>query len=110
MATLTELIAEDTVWHFGGTSSLAGDYEGRDAVFGLFAELAQRSEGTLKLEIHDFLANDDHTVALVHITAGGSHGRTLDVNTADTLHIVGGQVAEFWSFPSDQRAADAYWG
>jgi ketosteroid isomerase-like protein len=44
MATLAELIAEDAVWHLGGRNSLTGDYEGREAIFGLFARLGQESE------------------------------------------------------------------
>jgi len=35
MAVLAELIAENAVWHLGGRNRLSGDYEGRDAIFGL---------------------------------------------------------------------------
>ncbi len=109
METLTELIAEDAVWHVGGRSPLAGDYEGREAVFGLFGQLAEKSEGTLKLEVHDILANDDHSVVLTRLTAGGSSGKTVSINTCDTAHIRDGQLVEFWTFGSDQYAWDEYW-
>ncbi len=108
MDTLTELIAEDAVWHVGGRSDLSGDYKGREAIFGLFAQIAQRSEGTFSLEIHDILANDDHAVVLTKVTAGGSSGKTLSGQTADTSHIRNGQVVEFWSFNSDPYAWDEY--
>ena len=110
MATLTEMIAENCVWHIGGRSRLAGDYEGREAIFGLFAELAQGSEGTMRVEVHDILANDTHATVMTTITAGGSSGKTLSVNTVDSSHVVDGQVTEFWSFGSDQYAWDEYWG
>ena len=110
METLTELIAENAVWHIGGRSRLAGDYEGRDAIFGLFGELAMGSEGTLRIEPHDMLSNDEHSVVLTTVTAGGSSGKTLSVTTVDTSHIVDGQLVEFWSFGSDQYAWDEYWG
>ena len=108
MATLAELIAEDAIWHLGGRSSLSGDYEGREAIFGLFAQLGQGSEGTMKIDIHDVLANDDHVVVLTHVTAGGSRG-ALDARTCDTSHIRDGQIVEFWSFGEDQYAWDEYW-
>lgn len=108
MATLTELIAEDAVWHVGGRNALSGDYEGRDAIFGLFAQFVQASEGTLKLEVHDILANDDHTVVLTHVSAGGSRGE-VSTNTCDTSHIRDGQLVEFWSFAEDPYAFDEYW-
>lgn len=34
MTTVRELTAEDTVWHILGRSPLAGDYKGKEAVFG----------------------------------------------------------------------------
>ncbi len=108
MATLTELIAEDAVWHVGGNNALSGDHKGRENIFALFAK-SQMTEGTMSIEIHDILANDDHTVVLATVAAGGSRGN-LSVNTADTSHISNGQVKEFWSFSSDDAAWDAYIG
>jgi hypothetical protein len=32
--TLTELIADDCVWHVGGNNVLTGDHKGREAIFG----------------------------------------------------------------------------
>ena len=43
-AALTDLLAEDLVWHQGGRSQLAGDYRGREAVFGYFAKLMEVTE------------------------------------------------------------------
>lgn len=109
MATLTELIAEDAVWHLGGNNVLSGDHVGRDNVFALFGKLGEMSEGTMSIELHDVLANDEHTVVLTTISAGGSRG-SFSVNSADTAHIVDGQMKEFWTFSSDEAAWDAYFG
>ena len=108
METLTELIAEDAVWHLGGRNDLSGDYKGRQAVFGLFAEIGERSEGTFAIEIHDILANDDHAVVLSSISGAGSHGRTVSANTSDVAHIRNGQIVEFWTMSSDPYAWDEY--
>ena len=110
MPALTELIAEDAVWHTGGRNAVSGVYEGRDAIFGFFAKLGELSEGTFSVEVHDILANDDHAVVLTTVRAAGSSGRTLATHTADTSHIRNGQVAEFWSFSEDPYAFDDYFG
>src|SRR4029453_13535056 len=69
MATMTELIAEDTVWHIPGRGRLSGDHRGREAVFELFSRLVQGSEGTFTQELHDALGSDEHAVALTHVSA-----------------------------------------
>jgi ketosteroid isomerase-like protein len=108
METLAELMAEEAVWHLGGNNALTGDYKGRENVFGLFGKLAEMSEGTMSIELHDVLANDEHAVALTTVTAAGSSGKTLSVNSADSMHISNGQITEFWTFGSDEAAWDAY--
>ena len=105
MATLAELIAEDAVWHVGGNNILTGDYEGRDAIFGLFARYA---ESNPQIEVHDILANDGHTVVLTHLTAS-RQGKTVDTRTNDTSHTVNGQLTEFWTFAEDQAGIDELW-
>jgi ketosteroid isomerase-like protein len=108
METLSELIAEDAVWHIGGNNALTGEYKGRENIFGLFGRIGEMSEGTMSIELHDVLANDEHGVALAAITAGGSSGKSLSVNSADSMHIRNGQMIEFWTFGSDEAAWDAY--
>ena len=108
METLTELIAENAVWHMGGDSALAGDYKGQEAIFGLFGKLGEMSEGTFSIDVHDILANDDHIVVLTTAKAGGSSGKTFSSHSADTSHVNNGQITEYWTFGSDQAGFDAY--
>jgi len=108
MAVLTELFADDIVWHITGRSPLSGDYKGRDQVFGFFGKLMELSDGTAKIEVHDLLANDEHGVAIVTGTAtrGGNSFEGQDVHV---FHIRDGKVVEFWDSPVDQYAADEFW-
>ena len=46
MATLTEVFAEDAVWHVPGDGGLAGDKKGRDACFAYFGDCS-RARATL---------------------------------------------------------------
>ena len=108
MATLNDLFADDIVWHSAGTNQLSGDRRGKAAVMDLFKKTFELSGGTLKLEMHDVLANDTHGVALVHAT-GEREGRTLDDDTVQVFHIVDGKVTEQWLCPGDQSASDAFW-
>jgi uncharacterized protein len=102
--------AEDVRYHVAGRSQVAGDYEGVGAVLGLFARLFELSGGTLSLEVHDVLANDDHAVALFAIRAERD-GRKLDDNEILTAHITpDGKAAEVWTVASNAYVFDEFWG
>jgi uncharacterized protein len=108
MATVSELLADDVVWHVGGNGPLTGDYKGKDAVFGFFGKLMQLTGGSFKLEIHDILANDDHSVTLVRETAE-KDGKKWDSRSVHISHPDSeGRIKEFWVFSEDQAAADAF--
>jgi uncharacterized protein len=104
-AVLTDLFADDLVWHVGGRSQIAGDYRGRDAVFGMFGKLLELTEGTFHLEPHAVLADDEHAVALVIATASQG-GRSITTNDAHVFHMRDGKVVEFWTAATDQYAFD----
>jgi uncharacterized protein len=108
MDTINELFADDLVWHVAGRSPLAGDYTGKEQVFGFFATLQEMSEGTSKVEVHDLLANDEHAVALV-IESATRGGRSHEGNATHIFHLRDGQVTEFWDAQTDQYAADDFW-
>jgi ketosteroid isomerase-like protein len=108
MDTINELFADDVVWHVAGRSPLAGDYSGKEQVFGFFATLQEMSDGTSKVEVHDLLANDEHGVALV-IESATRNGRSHTGNATHVFHLRDGKVTEFWDAQTDQHAADEFW-
>jgi uncharacterized protein len=108
MATLTELFADDIVWHSPGHNQLAGTFRGKEEVFGLFQKVGEMSGGTFKLEIHAVLADDEHAVVLAR-AMGQRDGRTLDDNSVQVFHVNGGKVTEQWLYPGDADANDAFW-
>jgi uncharacterized protein len=61
---LAGLIDGEVVWHVPGTSPLAGEIRGREALFRWFDRLHEVTEGTFTLKEHDVLGTDDHVVAL----------------------------------------------
>jgi ketosteroid isomerase-like protein len=109
MQTLGELFADDIVWHVGGRNQLSGDYRGTQEVFNLFGSFAQLTGGSLRIVLHDALANDEHAVALQKVT-GEREGRRLDDNGVGVYHVRDGKVLEAWFHPGDAYALDEFWG
>ena len=109
MATLNDLFADDIVWHAPGRNQLAGDFRGKEEVFGSFQKVAELSGGSFKLEIHTVLADDEHAAVLAR-AMGQREGRTLDDNSVQIFHVNDGKVTEQWLYPGDAYAADEFWG
>jgi ketosteroid isomerase-like protein len=107
VSTLAQLFAEDIVWHLPGSGPLAGRHVGRDKVFAAMRRFEELNEGTLRVEVHDIVAGDEHAVALLRATATrkGKRYNSLEV---DVYHIREGKVTEFWSFAEDQRVTDEF--
>jgi uncharacterized protein len=108
MDTINELFADDVVWHVAGRSQIAGDYSGKEQVFGFFGKLQELSDGTSTVEVHDLLASDEHGVAIVTETATRS-GNEHRANATHVLHLKDGKVTEFWDAHPDQYSADEFW-
>jgi ketosteroid isomerase-like protein len=96
---LTELVAEDVVWHEIGR---AEPRRGREAL-----RAQAPGSGQVDYEItgkpHDILASDDHAVVLVNATATRG-GKTFDYRTVEIYHIRDGQIVERWAFSDDTEA------
>ncbi len=105
LETLRGLLAPDIKWHSPGRHRLAGDHHGPDAVLRFLTGLHEMTSGTLRIEIHDVLANDEHVVVLAHLH-GERGGRSLNDNHAQVFHLRDGLITEFWGHSRDQHAVD----
>jgi ketosteroid isomerase-like protein len=90
-----ELLAEDVVWHQPGNNPFSGDHRGIDEVLGLFMRLVEATGGTFRPEPHDILANDEHGVALITLTAE-RNGKAITDKETHVVHFRDGKVAESW--------------
>ncbi len=100
---LKEALAEDVVWH------QAGDEEplrGRDAVL----EAVGRDMGDLTFdgEIHTVLADDEHAIALIQVSATRGD-RRVSYGAADIVHHRDGKITERWTMVDDFPAVAAFW-
>jgi ketosteroid isomerase-like protein len=108
MATLNEVFADDIVWHAPGRNDLSGTFRGKDEVFATLQKNMELTGGTLKLDVHAILADDEHAVTLLRATAQ-REGKALDDNTVQVWHVKNGKLAESWLHPSDAYASDEFW-
>ncbi len=108
-AVLNELFAQDLLWHNPGRNQLAGDYRGREAVYGLFARLMEITEGSFQLEVQAVFADDERGVALV-VSSASRGGQSVQATDAHIFRLRDGQVMEFWNASTDPYAYDELFG
>jgi ketosteroid isomerase-like protein len=102
MQALDGFLADDVIWHEIGTSEpRRGKAALRAAADGGAADY------TITGTLHDVVANDDHTIALVEATATRG-GKTITYRTAEIYHIRDGKIAERWAFSDDTAAIRAF--
>jgi ketosteroid isomerase-like protein len=108
MGTLrNEIFAPDVVFHIADSGSLNGDYKGVDEVLGFLGKVMEITGGNFGIEVHDILANDEHGVALVQVTAQREE-RRLGQKGVHVFHIRDGSVAEHWSFAEDTAESNDF--
>ena len=103
MQALEGFLADDVIWHEIGRSE---PRRGKAAL-----RAAAPGGGAVDFEItgtlHDVVASDDHTIALVDATATRG-GKTFTYRTAEIYHIRDGKIAERWAFSDDTAAITAF--
>jgi uncharacterized protein len=109
LVALGELMADDIVWHVKGAGPLNGDYRGRDQVFAFFGRLAEETGGTFRLDVHDILANDDHTATLATLSTSRG-GKSIETPVVNVSHNDSdGKITEFWASTTDPEASIGFW-
>jgi len=103
-----KFFAEDVRYHVPGRSALGGDYEGVAEVLECLGRQFELSGGTIRAEVHDVVANDEHAVALFTVR-GERAGKQVEDNSVQVFHFRDGKVSEVWSHPADLYAMDEFW-
>jgi ketosteroid isomerase-like protein len=100
-AALDSLVADDVVWHEIGRAEPRRGKAEMEPPPGV-------SDYDIKYEMHDVVADDDHTVVLGTATAT-RNGKTLVYRTAEIFHIRDGKITERWAFSDDtQKIVDFF--
>lgn len=108
MATLSEIFAEDAVWHVAGSGVLSGTKQGREAILAYFGELGARSQGSFQADIEDIVGGEKHTVAIQRASSNGD-GKTLDMGTVIAFVVRDGKIAEGREYSEDTSKWDEFW-
>lgn len=109
LAPVEELLAEDVVWHVPGTSPIAGDYRGREAVIGYFRLRRELAGGAIRVEESGEVHHDE---ALAQLADGRATlgGEDVVWRTAGVYRVADGTIAEAWLVPLDSEHFDRVWG
>jgi ketosteroid isomerase-like protein len=105
MTGMADVLADDVVWHEIGNPE---PIRGKEALAARFSG-PSAPDFEIKGDLHDVVANDDHTIALVNATATMG-GRTFNYRTAEILHVRDGKITERWAFSDDTGAINEFFG
>lgn len=105
---LADVLADDIVWHVPGDGRISGDYQGIDGVREFFTTAQQLSHGTMRVELHDIAATDDHTFA-IQTNRAERDGKVLDARAVAVFRVRDGKGTEVWFFTNSQYDNDAFW-
>lgn len=104
---LTELCADDLVWHASGRGPRSGTHRGRETVLDYLASIGEAAERFDSI-LENVLVDDD-LVAVLFRVSGARKGRRLDTGFILLFRIESSRLAEVWSVPRDQYAVDEFW-
>src|SRR3954466_10506922 len=85
--TLTELFDENIVWHLPGRSSMANDYQGRDATLAYFGQIGQETGGTFQADLQQLFGGEDGRVTGLQRSTGERNGKSLDVGNCIVFEL-----------------------
>jgi uncharacterized protein len=109
MDTLIEVFDETAVWHLPGRSSMAKDYQGRDAILAYFGQLGQETGGTFRAELQRLLSDDDNRVVGIQRSTADRDGKHLDVGNSIVFELRDGRVVDGREHFHDLYAWDEFW-
>jgi uncharacterized protein len=107
--TVGEIFDESIVWHLPGGSSMATDYDGREAVLAYFGQLGQETGGTFRAELERLLSDDDDRVVGLQRSTADRDGKHLDVGNSIVFQLKDGRVIDGREHFHDLYAWDEFW-
>ena len=99
--------ADDAVFHYFGSTDVAGAHVGKEAAVGAMVVLSTRAQREL-LEIVDILAGDElgSIVARERLTRDGE---VAEVRRVLVYRVVAEKIVECWVLDEDQALIDRFW-
>jgi ketosteroid isomerase-like protein len=109
LAAAAAMIADDAVWRFPGRrGALAGDHNGRDAIFDFLTKVAGLTEGSFHAAAAEIVGNDK--VAFFHFIGHARRGgKTLENDTCLRLEFAGGRLVAAQEWVWDLDHVEKFW-
>lgn len=98
----------DAVHHYPGNNPLSGEHKGLEESIAFANKIWELTEGKLRMDVLEIGASDGHAFALLQ-THYERKGQVLDMPFINVARIEDGKIAEFWTYPNDVYATDAFW-
>lgn len=92
-----EILADDVIWHEIGSDE---PVRGKKALEARFASMPIPEGAGFTVDLHDVVANDEHTIALATATATIGD-KPFTYRTAEIMHVREGKITERWAFSDD---------
>ena len=106
--TLKTLFSANANWNQIETGVLPGNYRGANGILEYFGQLAQESQGSLRVEPQAMAASGDRVFVLERVT-GTRKGKTLNTTDVLVFKLNNGVVTEVTNFPSNHPADVQFW-
>jgi ketosteroid isomerase-like protein len=103
---ILDAFTDDAVWHMGGAWA---DVQGKDALLAQWKAVAEASDDSFKVELHEMFADDDHAIGISTIRARNGE-RTMEMKEIQVFHLTpDGKIREFWGIVADEDELNAFW-
>jgi ketosteroid isomerase-like protein len=99
---LTDMLADDVVWHEIGRDE---PIRGKQALMERFQGMPEGA--SIRTETHDVVANDEHAIQLLTATATMGD-QELVYRTAEIYHMRDGKITERWAFSDDTERINRF--
>jgi len=109
LAALTELFDEHASWHTQGQSPLAGDADGREAVFAQLGRYVVETGGTFTADLKRVLTDEEDRVIGIHHTVAERGDKRLDIYGCIVFELVDGRIVDGREHFYDLPAWDEFW-
>lgn len=102
-------MAADAVFRVAGDNIVSGAYRGTQELRDYFIRLGQVTGGSMRIDVDEVLARDNHAVMFIHVTTNRK-GMRLEAECAEAFRINdAGKITESWFLYEDQKAYDAFY-
>jgi ketosteroid isomerase-like protein len=110
MATLSEIIAPDATQYQPGSSELAGEHKGLEAILDFYGRLANSTDGTFRVELEHLYADGQGRVVATHRATAERQGRRMDSRASLIFTVIDSKAFDIHGCLEDIDDWDAFWG